>query len=82
MTQADINANKGGVQAILAQIGAINDENALTNLRNELDTKLRTVQASRAGNMSQSAYMQRLNQATAKQARTIARVVGDTQRYT
>ena len=69
VTQADINANKGGVQAILAQIGAINDENALTNLRNELDTKLRTVQASRAGNMSQSAYMQRLNQTVPGAAR-------------
>ncbi|HRF70013.1 MAG TPA: hypothetical protein PKV66_01135 [Candidatus Pelethenecus sp.] len=69
MTQADINANKGGVQAILAQIGAMDDENALTNLRNELDTKLRTVQASRAGNMSQGAYMQRLNQTVPGAAR-------------
>jgi len=61
-TQADINAQKGGVQSILDQIGAIDDENAITNLRNELDTKLRTLQASRAGNKSQGQYMSTLNQ--------------------
>jgi hypothetical protein len=60
-TQADINAQKGGTQAILDQLAAIEDENTLTNLRNELDTKLRTLQASRAGNQSQAAYMNTLN---------------------
>lgn len=61
-TQADINAQKGGVTSILDQIGGIEDENTLTNLRNELDTKLRTLQASRAGNQSQAQYLSTLNQ--------------------
>lgn len=60
-TRADLGAQKGGVEAILGQIGAIDDENALTNLRNELDTKLRTLQASRAGNKSQASYLATLN---------------------
>lgn len=59
--QADINAQKGGVQAILAQIDQTDDVNELTQLRNTLDERLRSVQAARAGAQSQGSYLSQLN---------------------
>lgn len=68
-TKGDIKAQRDGVWAILEQIASIDDENALTNLRNELDTKLRTVQALRTGTMSKDSYMQTLNKTVPGAAR-------------
>jgi hypothetical protein len=59
--QADFNAQKGGLDAILGQIGGSDNVDELTSLRNTLDERLRTLSASRAGLQSQGSYLNTLN---------------------
>lgn len=58
---ADIGAQKGGLDAVLSHIGESDNADELIGLRNTLDEKLRTLQASRAGLQGQNTYLNTLN---------------------
>jgi hypothetical protein len=58
--RANIEADRGGVSAVGAQIDAENDINVLTQLKNQIDAKLRDNQAKRADYTAQGAARQAL----------------------
>lgn len=58
--RANIEADRGGVSAVGAQIDAENDINVLTQLKNQIDAKLRDNQAKRADYTTQGAARQAL----------------------
>ena len=58
--RANIEADRGGVAAVGAQIDAENDINVLTQLKNQIDAKLRDNQAKRADYTTQGAARQAL----------------------
>jgi hypothetical protein len=59
--QADVNANKGGLDAILAQIQASENPDELQALQNSLDERKRSLEASRAGLRSRDSYLGEVN---------------------
>ncbi len=59
--QADVNAQKGGLDAILAQIQASENPDELQALQNTLDERKRTLEASRAGLRSRDSYLGEVN---------------------
>ena len=59
--QADVNANKGGLDAILSQIQSSENPDELQVLQNTLDERKRTLEASRAGLQSRDSYLAKAN---------------------
>lgn len=67
--QANVNSQKGGLDAISQQIADSQNPDELTTLRNTLDERLRSLTASRADLGTQGSYLQRLNSAVPVQNR-------------
>lgn len=59
--QAQFGAQKGGLDAINAQIAASENPDELTSLQNTLTSRLADLSASRASNQTQASYLQTLN---------------------
>lgn len=67
--RADINSQKGGLDAVLQQIADSQNPDELTTLKNTLDERLRSLTASRADLGTQASYLQQLNSAVPVQNR-------------
>lgn len=67
--QANINSQKGGLDAVSQQIAASENPDELQALKNTLDERLRTVTASRADLGTQGSYLAQLNAAVPVQNR-------------
>lgn len=59
--QADVNAQKGGLDAIISQIQSSENPDELQALQNTLDERKRTLEASRAGLRSKDSYLGEVN---------------------
>lgn len=59
--QADVGAQKGGLDAIVSQIQASENPDELQALQNTLDERKRTLEASRAGLRSRDSYLGEVN---------------------
>jgi len=80
--RASIRAEQGGLNSIRREIDSAEDVNELKQLRNQLDTKLRTIRSQRAGYKGQGEYIQNLNKSLTPNARftgirnNLANIVG------
>lgn len=60
--EADINANKGLLRKMLAELPNVESLDELTQLKRDIDKQYATIEASLAGNQSQEAYTKKLAQ--------------------